>query len=157
MCLALLVEGLPDLPATMSFDSVAMSCLVTSPGSFLPGRGLTKRRRWLATFSHVSIRGRISRVGLLDRHLHPLNPFLDDLIDGLSALGLLHLAVAEGFGELQAVDPAAGVLGGEVAGDVDTKPAAALLAGGRVDELEREGRNASRSDADLKAPGHLRS
>jgi len=36
---ALLTEGLPNLPATMSFESVAMSCLVTSMANFLPRRG----------------------------------------------------------------------------------------------------------------------
>jgi hypothetical protein len=40
MCRALLTEGAPNLPATMSFDSVAMSCLVTSLAIFLPSRGL---------------------------------------------------------------------------------------------------------------------
>ena len=58
-------RGNAELPATKSFESVAMSCLVTSPASFLPNRGLRKRRRWLATFSQLSIRGRISPSGFL--------------------------------------------------------------------------------------------
>ena len=96
-------------------------------------------------------------VRLLDRRLHPLDPLLDDVIDGLAPLGLLHLAVAEGLGERrsarapQAVDLAAGVLDGEGLGVVDAKPAGALLAGRRIGELEREGRHASRGDADVEA------
>ena len=74
-------------------------------------------------------------VRLADRRLHPLDPLLDDLVDGLASLGLLHFPVAEGFGERrsacapQAVDPAAGVLDGEGLGVVDAQPAGALLAG----------------------------
>jgi hypothetical protein len=59
-----LTEGLPNLPATMSFESVAMSCLVTSIANFLPRRGRMKRWRWLAVFSQLSSRGRISPSGL---------------------------------------------------------------------------------------------
>ena len=94
-----------------------------------------KRRRWLATFSQLSSRGRISPSGLLDRRLHPLDPLLDDLIDGLAFLCLPHFPVAEGLGERrgagapQAVDLAAGILDGKGLGIVDAKPAGALLAG----------------------------
>lgn len=57
---ALLTEGLPPcLPSTMSAESVAMSCLVTSLAIFLPSRGLMKLRSWRATFSQLSIRGRL--------------------------------------------------------------------------------------------------
>ena len=38
-------------------------------------------------------------VRLPNRRLHPLDPFLDDLIDGLAFLRLLHFPVAEGFGK----------------------------------------------------------
>jgi hypothetical protein len=37
----------------MSFESVAMSCLVTSLAAFLPSRGLRKLRKWRATFSQL--------------------------------------------------------------------------------------------------------
>ena len=56
-------------------------------GDFLPSRGLTKRRRWLATASQLSSRGRIPPP-LADRHLHPVDPLLDDLVHGLAPLGL---------------------------------------------------------------------
>ena len=60
MCLALLTEGTPNLPSRMSFDNSAMCWRVTSRGSMWPSFGLTKRRRWLATFFQLSIWGRIS-------------------------------------------------------------------------------------------------
>ena len=96
-------------------------------------------------------------VRLADRRPHPLDPLLDDFVDGLAPSCLLRLVLAEGFGArrsacaLQAVDPAAGVLDSEGLGVVDAKPAGSLLAGLRVGELEREGRHASRGDADVEA------
>jgi hypothetical protein len=62
---ALLTDGLPPcLPAMMSFERVAMSCLVTSLAIFLPSRGPRKLRKWRAYCSHHSIRGRISPSAL---------------------------------------------------------------------------------------------
>ena len=131
---ALLTDALPPcLPATMSFDSVAMSCLVTSLAIFLP-RGLRKRRRWLATLLPAFEPGAHFPVRLLDRRLHPRNPLPDDLISnlGLAPLRLPHFPVAEGLGERgsacapQAVDLVAGIFDGEGLGAVDAQPAGAL-------------------------------
>ena len=70
----------------MSFESVAMSCLVTSPAIFLPSRGLRKRRRWLATFSQLSIRGRISPSGFLT------GVFIQSIRSSMAAVGETVLA-----------------------------------------------------------------
>src|SRR4051812_18097799 len=95
-------------------------------------------------------------VRLTDWLLHPVDPLLDDLGDGLAALCLVGLLVPEGFGEslgtqtLEAVDPAAGVLDGESFGIVDAEPTGALLAGLSLSELEGEGRHARLGDADIE-------
>src|SRR5437667_6117814 len=92
-------------------------------------------------------------VRLANRRLHPRDPLLDDLIDGLAALRLLRLLVAEGLRQglaahaLEAVDPAAGGLDGEGFGIVDAEPSGTLLAGGPIGELEGEGRHTGRGDA----------
>jgi hypothetical protein len=65
MCRALLTEATPNLPSMMSLDSSAMSLRVTSAAILLPSFGLTRRRKWLATFSQVSMRGRISPSAFL--------------------------------------------------------------------------------------------
>jgi hypothetical protein len=96
-------------------------------------------------------------VWLANRRFHPRDPLRDDLIDGLAALGLLQLAVAEGLGERrrthasQTVDLAAGVLDGEGLGIVDAEPAGALFAGRRIGELEREAGDAGDRQAGKKA------
>ena len=141
----------------MSFDSVAMSCLVTSLGELLAEPGADEAPQMARDVLPAFEPGPHLAVRLLDRRLHPVDPLLDDLVNGLAPLRLLRFPVAEGFGERrracapQAVDPAAGVLDGEGLGVVDAKPAGALLAGLRIGELEGEGRHASRGDADVEA------
>ncbi|WP_245310978.1 hypothetical protein [Bradyrhizobium valentinum] len=44
-------------------------------------------------------------VRLADRRLHPLDPLLDDLVNGLASFGLLRLALAEGLGQRVAAMP----------------------------------------------------
>ena len=78
---ALLIDGLPSSPSTMSSDSCAMSCLVTSLAIFLPRRGLTKRRRWLAMLPSFRS-GAASRRRPCAPGSHPLDALVDDLIDG---------------------------------------------------------------------------
>ena len=134
-----------------------MSCLVTSLGDLLAEPGADEAPQVAGDVLPAFDPGPHFAVRLLDRRLHPVDPLLDDLVDGLAFLGLLHFPVAEGLGERrsarapQAVDPAAGVLDGEGLGVVDAKPAGALLAGLRIGELEGEGRHASRGDADVEA------
>jgi hypothetical protein len=96
-------------------------------------------------------------VWLLDRGLHPLDPLLDYLVNGLALLVLLHLLLTQGFGDglaapgFQRVDLAAGILDRERFRVVDAKPAGTLLAGLLVGELDGEGCHASRGDADIEA------
>src|SRR6516162_8093136 len=96
-------------------------------------------------------------VWLLDRRLHPLNPLLNDVVDGLVPLGLRSLVLAEGLGQrvaahgFEAVDLAAGILDREAFRVIDAEPAGALLAGLGVGELEGEGCDASRGNADVEA------
>ena len=153
---ALLTEGFPNLPATMSFDSVAMSCLVTSMAGFLPRPGRRKRSRWLAVFSQLSSRGRISPSGFLTGvFIHSIRSSM------ISATVLRRFAFAvfcRGKSRraprrpcLEAVDLAAGVLDGEGLRVVGTEPAGALLTGLPVGKLEREGRHPGRGDADVQS------
>jgi hypothetical protein len=41
-------------------------------------------------------------VRLANRRLHPLDPFRDDLVNGLALLVLLHLLLAQGLGDRRA-------------------------------------------------------
>src|ERR1700720_4123026 len=96
-------------------------------------------------------------IRLADQRIHPLDPLLDDLVDGLAPLRLLGLVLAESLGQraaahaLETIDLAAGILDREGLGVIDAKPAGALLAGRRIGELEGKGRHASRGDADIDA------
>ena len=81
---ALLTEGTPNLPATMSFESVAMSCLVTSLGELLAEPGADEAAEVAGDVLPAFEPGPHLAVGLPDRRLHPLDPLLDDLVDGLA-------------------------------------------------------------------------
>ena len=155
---ALLTDGLPPcLPATMSFDSVAMSCLVTSLAIFLPSRGLRKLRKWRATFSQLSIRGRISPSALRT------SVFIQSIRSSMISATVLPRSVltalvwrncstsSAGSIAFSAVDLAAGILDGEGLRVIGAQHGRALLAGGGVGELEIEGRHACRDDADVEA------
>jgi hypothetical protein len=134
-----------------------MSCLVTSLAIFLPSRGAEEAPQMAGDVLPAFDPGPHFPVRLANRRLHPLDPLLDDLVNGLAPLRLLGLVLAESLGQrvaahaLEAIDLAAGILDREGLGVIDAKPAGALLAGRRVGELEGEGRHASRGDADVEA------
>src|SRR6516225_9358558 len=91
------------------------------------------------------------------RRAHPVYAFLDHLCDRDAVLGLLLLLLAQlpdqrrRVHSLRRVDLAAGIFDPEGLGVVDAEPSGALLAGRRVGELEREGCDAGRGNADVEA------
>ena len=84
----LATEGTPEsLPATISFDNVAMSCLVTSPATLLAEPRAERETPQMAgdVLPAFEVRGRISPSGFANRRPHPRDPaFLDNLINGLA-------------------------------------------------------------------------
>jgi len=154
---ALATEGTPSLPATISFDKGCNVVLGDFAGDLLAEPWAEEAPQVAGDVLPGFDPGPHFPVGLADRRLHPVDPLLDDFVDGLAPLRLLGLVLAESLGQrvaahaLEAVDLAAGILDGEGLGVIDAKPAGALLAGRRVGELEGEGRRASRGDADVKA------
>src|SRR6266702_535993 len=86
-------------------------------------------------------------IWLANRRFHPIDPLLDDLVDGLALFRPLRLllpqtlcnvlAIADpGF---QGIDPGAGLLDREGLAVIDAQPFGPWLAGGPVGELEEKG------------------
>src|SRR5229473_859389 len=88
----------------------------------------------------------------------PRDAFLDDLIDGLALSRPQRLVLAQRLGDVfavaepvfQGIDGGAGISNREV-GVIDAEPFGALLVRGLVGELEIEGCDTGRDDADVKA------
>jgi hypothetical protein len=136
-----------------------MSCLVTSLAIFLPSRGAEEAPQMAGDVLPAFDPGPHFPVRLANRRLHPLDPLLDDLVDGLASFRLLRLLLPQtvcnviavtdpGF---QRIDLGAGLLDREGLGVIDAQPFGALLAGGPVGELEEKGRYPSRDNADVEA------
>src|SRR5258708_360918 len=98
-------------------------------------------------------------VRLADRRLHPLDPLLDDLVDGLALFRLARLLLPQTICNVlpvadpsfEGIDLGAGLLDREGFGVIDAQPFGPLLTSGPVGELEEEGRDPGRDDADVEA------
>ena len=116
---ALLTEGFAELACDDVVGQRRDVMLGDVARDVLPSRRLRKRRRWLAVFSQLSSRGRISPSGFLTSvFIHSIrSSMISSTV--LPRLACLHFLIAEGLGHrlaahaFEAVDLAAGILDGE--------------------------------------------